>query len=136
MPTTVMHPAEPIDELFGGELHQLEAVLDEVEQRGRDAERASREFRQRCETFAPGDREQSDADAREVIADLMTAASGAARLAGYLDRRTEELDECRATMPSPEALPWRFGPAVDRLGFSAQPGRPSRSSRAATNPAV
>ena len=75
MPTTVMHPAEPLDEPVGGELHQLEAVLEQIEIRGRDAERASREFRHRCEASAPGDREQLAADAREVIADLTTVGA-------------------------------------------------------------
>jgi hypothetical protein len=98
MPTTVMHPAEPIDELVGGELHQLEAVLEEIEFRGRDAERASCEVRNRIEACAPGDREQLTADAREVIAALTTVARAAAGIVGYLDRRAEELDEDRATM--------------------------------------
>jgi hypothetical protein len=98
MPTTVMHPAEPSDELVGGELHQLEAVLEEIELRGRDAERASGEFRHRREALVPGDREQSAAEAREVIAELTAVRHAAARIGGSLDRRIEELDQCRATM--------------------------------------
>jgi hypothetical protein len=119
MPTTVMHPAEPIDELVGGELHQLEAVLEQIELRGRDAERASREFRNRCEVFARGDREHLAADAREVIGDLTTVGRAAAWIVGYLDRRAEELDECRATMSSPEPIPWRSGTSATLASSSS-----------------
>ena len=119
MPTTVMHPPTPIYELVGGELHQLEAVLEQIEQRGRDAERASREFRHRCEVSAPGDREQLAAEASEVIADLTTVGFAAARMTGYLDRRSEELDECRATMSSPEPIPWRSGTSATLASSSS-----------------